>query len=250
MKKMNKIIIYFCFYSFFIAIESLSLSKQINIKAGTFTPLYGTYKKPVEVKSFFIDENPVTNQEFLDFIKLNSDWMKTKAKKIFIDTTYLNHWKGDLELGLNAPPDSPVVNVSWYAAKAYCSFYEKRLPTVNEWEYVASRSIPGHDIKKVILDWYSIPTPNVLPSIKVGLKNSTGVSSMHGLIWEWTIDFNSTMVTGESRADGSLDKTLFCGSGSSNASDKTDYAAFMRFGFRSSLKANYTIANLGFRCAK
>ena len=29
-----------------------------------------------------------------------------------------------------------------------------------------------------------------------------------------------------------------------------DYAAFMRYGFRSSLKAPYTLANLGFRGAK
>lgn len=222
----------------------------IKIKAGSFTPLYGTYKKPVKIKSFYLDETPVTNQEFLDFIKTHPEWSKTQAKKLFIDTTYLTHWKGDLELGPKAPAESPVVNVSWYAAKAYCVSQGKRLPTVNEWEYVASRKIPGHDIKKIILDWYSIPTPEILPSVTVGLKNSTGVSSMHGLIWEWTLDFNSTMVTGESRADGSLDKTLFCGSGSANAADKTDYAAFMRFGFRSSLKANYTIANLGFRCAK
>lgn len=250
MFKVNRIVHTIITLSTLFSLTSLSSTKLISIKSGTFTPLYGTYKKPVKVKSFLIDETPVTNQEFLEFIKTNSEWMKTKAKKIFIDTTYLNHWKGEEELGPMAPPDSPIVNISWYAAKAYCNSKGKRLPTVNEWEYVASRKIPGHDIKKVILDWYAIPTPEVLPSIKVGLINSSGVSSMHGLIWEWTLDFNSSMVTGESRADGSLDKTLFCGSGSSNAADKTDYAAFMRFGLRSSLKANYTIANLGFRCAK
>jgi formylglycine-generating enzyme required for sulfatase activity len=222
----------------------------ISIKGGVFTPLYGSYKKPTQVRSFLMDENPVTNQEFLEFVKSHPEWQKSKAKKIFIDQTYLGHWSSELELGPKAIRDGPVVNISWFAAKAFCDSEQKRLPTVNEWEFVASRKIPGHDIRKIILDWYAIPTPEVLPPISKGLRNSSGVSNMHGLIWEWTLDFNSTMVTGESRADASLDKTLFCGSGSSGAADKMDYAAFMRFGFRTSLKANYTIGNLGFRCAR
>lgn len=225
-------------------------SKLIKIKSGKFIPLYGTLKKPVKVSEFWMDETPVTNKEFLEFTQNFPEWNRLKIKKLFVDNNYLSHWLSNTELGAKAPPDSPVVFVSWYAAKAYCSSKGKRLPSVNEWEYVASRKIPGHDIKKIILDWYSIPNPEVLPSVTMGLKNSSGVSSMHGLIWEWTLDFNSAMVTGESRADGSLDKTFFCGSGSSGAADKSDYAAFLRFGFRSSLKANYTIANLGFRCVK
>ena len=108
----------------------------------------------------------------------------------------------------------------------------------------------GADVRQVILDWYSIPTPHVLPPVRSGYKNANGVFSLHGLIWEWTLDFNSAMVTGESRADGSLDKSLFCGAGSASAADKSDYAAFLRFGFRSSLKARYAVNNLGFRCVK
>ncbi len=241
---------------FFLVISSFlcesARANLIKVKGGTFTPLYGSQKKPVTVKSFFIDENPVTNQEFLEFLKAEPLWQRTpmKSKTILIESTYLSHWKGDLELGPKAPPDSPVVFISWHAAKAYCSFKGLRMPTINEWEFVASQAIPGHDTKKIILDWYSVPTPEILPSVKVGFKNTTGVSNLHGLIWEWTLDFNSAMVTGESRADGSLDKAFYCGSGSANAADKSDYAAFLRFGFRSSLKANYAVANLGFRCAK
>ena len=225
-------------------------SSVLKIKGGTFTPLYGSSKKKVRIPAFNIDEWPVTNAQFLEFTNKYPQWQKSSVKSIFADSTYLQHWKSDTELGPKALPEGPVVFVSWYAAIHFCEVRGMRLPTVNEWEYVASRPIPGEDIRKVILDWYSIPTPEVLPSVKVGLKNSSGATSMHGLIWEWTGDFNSTMVTGESRADGSLDKTLFCGSGSSGAADSSDYAAFLRFGMRSSLKAHYTIGNLGFRCAK
>ena len=69
------------------------------------------------------------------------------------------------------------------------------------------------------------------------------------MIWEWTSDFNSAIVTGDARSDTGLERQLFCGAGSLGAKDPSNYPAFMRFGFRSSLKAGYAIHNLGFRCA-
>jgi len=236
--------------SLFLAQHIFAQRKLVLVEGGEFTPLYGTDKKPTKVKNFEMDDFPVTNQEYLVFVKKNSEWRKSMAVKVFIDKAYLQHWKSELELGPKAIESGPVVNISWYAAKAFCENEGKRLPTVNEWEFVASRPIANVDIRKLILDWYSVPTPDVLPEVYRGKKNSLGISSMHGLIWEWTLDFNSTMVTGESRGDGSLDKSLYCGAGSSGAADKSDYAAFMRFAFRSSLKANYSVSNLGFRCVK
>ena len=64
------------------------------------------------------------------------------------------------------------------------------------------------------------------------------------------IFFNSILLTGESRSDVTTDKNLFCGSGSLNASDLMNYAAFIRYAFRGSVKANYAVKNLGFRCVK
>lgn len=241
-----------CLFSISLCFSITSFAKRLSIlvPGGAFTPLYGTNKTPVNLSDFYLDDRPVTNLEFLQFIRIHPEWSRSHVKKIFVDKNYLSHWKADLQLGANSQMEGPVVFVSWYAAKSFCESEGKRLPSVNEWEFVASRPIPGQDVRKIILNWYSVPTPEVLPKVTSGFKNSLGIYSMHGLIWEWTSDFNSTMITGESRADGSLDKTLFCGSGSSNAADKLDYAAFLRFGFRSSLKAPYAIANLGFRCAK
>jgi sulfatase modifying factor 1 len=76
------------------------------------------------------------------------------------------------------------------------------------------------------------------------------VRDLHGLIWEWTSDFNSAIVTGDARGDTGIERQLFCGSGSLGAGDRNAFPAFMRFGFRSSLKASYTVHNLGFRCAR
>ena len=77
-----------------------------------------------------------------------------------------------------------------------------------------------------------------------------GVKDLHGLVWEWTADFNTAMVTGDARNDSGLDRQLFCGAGAQGAKDVSNFPAFMRYGFRSSLKADYCVHNLGFRCAK
>ena len=85
---------------------------------------------------------------------------------------------------------------------------------------------------------------------KSGTANVHGLYNLHGLVWEWTSDFNSALITGDARGDTGIERSLFCGAGSMGASDRSNYPAFMRFGLRSSLKAAYTVHNLGFRCAQ
>ena len=43
---------------------------MVTIGAGSYVPLYGTTdKKPVNIKSFLLDVYPVTNQQYLEFLK-------------------------------------------------------------------------------------------------------------------------------------------------------------------------------------
>ncbi|HRP70471.1 MAG TPA: SUMF1/EgtB/PvdO family nonheme iron enzyme, partial [Turneriella sp.] len=88
------------------------------------------------------------------------------------------------------------------------------------------------------------------PRLGTGLKSPQGVHDLHGLIWEWVDDFNSSTVTGDSRADTDTNSNMFCGATALTGSDLRNYTAYMRYGMRSSLKGNYTGLNLGFRCAK
>ncbi|GAA4445340.1 formylglycine-generating enzyme family protein [Pontibacter saemangeumensis] len=231
---------------------------MVNVKGGTFVPLYGDENGPVEVQSFLLDAYPVTNAEYAAFLEKNPKWNKGEVKKIFADENYLRHWANGQNIGPDAGKisNSPVVNVSWFAAKAYCECQGKRLPTVAEWEYTAlaseTKANAANDDKfyQRSLDWYSQPNPKYLPPVQQGFRNYYGAYGMIGLVWEWTQDFNSALLIGESRSDASLDRQLFCGSGSSGAKDVKNYVAFMRYAFRSSLKANYTVGNLGFRCAQ
>lgn len=236
--------------------EKSSKSKMVLVSSGYYIPLYSKKdEQKQKVNSFYIDAYPVTNEEFLSFVKANEKWRKSNVKKIFADKKYLSHWKSDLELGEGINPKSPVVNISWFAAKAYSEWVGKRLPTTAEWEYTAaaSKTRPdAYDDEKniqAILKWYSERSTKP-GAVGTAEKNYWGVYDMFGLVWEWTSDFNTALVTGESREDASLNTNLFCGSGADNAKDVKNYPAFMRYGFRSSLKGNYTVHNLGFRCAK
>ncbi|GAA4296113.1 formylglycine-generating enzyme family protein [Aestuariibaculum suncheonense] len=225
------------------------------IKGNRYIPLYGRDSTVVEVKDFEMDIYPITNAQFQDFVAKYPKWQKSNALKLFTDKSYLSNWENDFELKSSEKPDSPVTYVSWFAAKAYCECQGKRLPTVDEWEYVAmadenirdARIKP--DYNKQILAWYEAPRTNE-NSIGQHPKNVWGIYDLHGLVWEWTLDFNSVLITGESRKDVDKDSNLFCGSAAVNATDLMNYAAFMRYAIRGSLKAKYSMKNLGFRCVK
>ena len=235
--------------------QKISASAMVKVKGGSYIPLYSKDVQKTEVKSFEMDVYPVTNTDFLVFVKSNPEWKKSKVKSIFADSNYLKQWNSDMTFNNNIA-NSPVVNVSWFAAKKYCECQGKRLPETAEWELAARASETKADASKDagfnqwILNWVTKPNPATLPSVGSTFKNYYGVYDLHGLVWEWTYDFNSALTTGESRGNGSLDNTLFCGGGSFASKDISNYASFMRFAMRSSVKAKYCVANLGFRCVK
>lgn len=237
----------FLFYSM---LGLASSDRMTFIPGGQYLPLYSEKNKQVDVPSFFIDTYPVTNQRFLVFVTKNKKWRRSQIKRIFADDSYLEYWKSDLNFGGAKLSNSPVVRVSWFAANAYCREQKKLLPTVDQWEYVASKDREDESVQSKIKEWYSDPSTKTISPVGSTFKNKLGVYDLYGLVWEWTLDFNTAMVTGESRQDSSLDKNLFCGGGATGATDFKDYSAFMRYAFRSSLKAAYTTSQLGFRCVK
>ena len=224
-----------------------------RVEGGRFVPMYGAGNGgTVAVGSFEMDKVPVTNADFLAFVKQYPRWRKSGAPRLFADVSYLKNWTGDLAF----PPsiaDAPVTNVSWFAAKAYCECQGKRLPTTNEWEFAAMAGYKYKDERRDslfsarILAAYETPKTYLRP-VGQAKPNYWGLHDLNELVWEWTSDFGSVMMSGENRDTDS--RSLFCGAGALNATDLMNYAAFMRYAFRNSIKANYTITNLGFRCAR
>jgi len=230
-------------------------SNMVPIKGGTYIPLYGRDSLKVTISDFLIDVYPVTNQEFLNFVKKTPKWKRSQIKKLFADDNYLSTWISDTELGTNQSLNAPITNISWFVAKDYCECQGKRLPTIDEWEFVAmaNKELPDARVLEsyngYILSWYEKPK-TFNNDIGSTFMNYWKVYDLHGLVWEWTLDFNSVMVSGESRKDVDTDNNLFCGSAAIGATDLMNYAAFMRYAIRGSLKAKYSMKNLGFRCVK
>src|SRR6478609_6350315 len=113
-----------------------------EIPAGIYRPLFvrPDEAKEVPVGAFLVGIHPVTNAEFLEFVRENPKWQRSAVKRLFTDKGYLQHWQGDLDVGgeVTERAQQPVTNVSWFAAKAYCGWKGGRLPTTAEWEMLGA----------------------------------------------------------------------------------------------------------------
>ena len=229
----------------------------ILVEGGILRPFYPASDddKEIKVQSFRIDEKPVTNVQYLDFVRKNTQWRRDKVKKLFVDSYYLRHWKTPSQLN-PGQENQPVTFVSWFAAKAYCESQGKRLPSEYEWEYAAQANATKKDAsqdlkwRQELLNVYSKPAAKVIPNVKQDSPNAFGLFDLHTLVWEWVQDFNGSLLRVDSRDGKDVDKMKFCGASALDANEKEDYPSFIRMAYRSSLKASYSAEYLGFRCAQ
>lgn len=227
---------------------------MVRVAGGVYRPFYPVEgEKPARVVPFDLDIDPVTNGEFLAFVRENPRWRRSRVPRLLAEEAYLSDWRGDLDLGPKADPRRPVTFVSWFAASAYCRSLGKRLPMEAEWE-LAANPYPANDprsraIAEEILRFYSRPRGE-LPRVGTLAPNALGVRGMHGVIWEWVEDFNASLVSADSRQERDRERERFCGGAAVGAEDVKDYATFMRFALRGSLEASYALHHLGFRCAR
>jgi formylglycine-generating enzyme len=233
---------------------------MVALPAGTYRPLYGSPDgPPVAVGAFRLDRDPATRGEYLAFVTANPQWRRGAVKGVFADRrAYLADWRGDLDAGDASDLRRPATGVSWYGARAYCAWRGKRLPTVDEWEYAAAASATRRDAAREpgfvqhVLALYTLrprPLPPVARGPLGGAANAYGVRALHGMAWEWTADFNSVMVSDDSRGVGARDHDLFCASAAIGATDPTNYPAFLRYAVRAGLTGRSATETLGVRCA-
>lgn len=222
------------------------------IPAGRYHPLYADGAPPLPVKAFWIDREPVTRAQFLSFARANPAWLKGVSASA-------------------ASPDRPMTSVTWGAARAYCAARGKRLPTTAEWEYVAAADEKRRDATRdPAFSQRLVALYTTRPEARVGgagerFRNVYGVSALHGVVWEWTSDFDGRSdgeqahaahaagdmdgMAGMGHGTGEHEHMLSCASAAIGASNAGDYAAFMRYQFRAGLTRSSAQQMLGFRCA-
>jgi len=232
-------------------------SRMAMIPAGHYRPLYAaTGAERVAVAAFALDREPVTAGEFLAFVERRPEWRRDRVRRVYADARYLADWPSETDAGSLEVRHRPATQVSWFAARAYCASLGKRLPTVDEWEYVAAASERTTDARsdaafrsRVLALYAGVGKRTSAESF----VNAYGVRAMHGVVWEWTLDFNSVVLDDDSRATGSgadaRDRHLYCASAALNATDPSDYPAFLRQAVRAGLGARSSTSTVGFRCA-
>ena len=236
------------------AAEAAVPAGMARIPGGRYVPLFLNGRPWVEVRSFALDRLPVTRAEYLAFVQASPRWRRGRVARAFADAGYLASWPGALAVGGETDARRAVTEVSWFAARAFCAARGKRLPTVDEWEFAARASETARDASRDraftarLLELYRTPRP-LPPVAGSGFRNVHGVGDLHGVVWEWVGDFNSLLVSDDSRATAGRDHPLFCAAGVVGATDPGNYPAFLRYGFRAGLQGRTTVGSLGFRCA-
>ena len=184
---------------------------------------------------FWLDSGEVTYRAFQTFVLANPDWQKSRIDARWHDGNYLADWNGNTFPQGKA--EAPVVNVSWYAARAYAGWAGKRLPTEAEWEYA------GRGGTRSAYWWGDAFEQG---SLAGAAKHPWGLVGMLGGVWEWTSSLYRTypFVNSDGRNDASAEGPRVIRGGAS-----TSGPAILRSANRNNGVADGSSDLLGFRCA-
>lgn len=236
------------------------VKKMILISGGTF--LMGDEnsnfpdERPahfVTVDSFYMDETPVTYEDFKKYVEAGG----TKSK----------YW----EYETYNQPENPVTGINWYHAVDYCNWRNAiegippvvgyRLPTEAEFEYAARAGLEakrfpwGDEFNPLLANfddergvmkgkWWR------LAKVKDTPPNNYGLYGMSGNVWQWTNDWydpNYYEKSPKNNPTGPATGETKVLRGGSWGSINPDYLRTAKRSYTSPSNYNYDI---GFRCVR
>ncbi|MCG9126511.1 formylglycine-generating enzyme family protein [Candidatus Poribacteria bacterium] len=266
--------------------ESISLQPVIEdsmalIPAGEF--LMGSEdieayndEKPIHtvyIDDFYIDQYPVTNIEYKEFVDANPEWGKSKKwyettrdtisiDKKYHDGDHLKNWKGN---NYRRHCDyHPVTWVSWYGAMAYALWKGKRLPTEAEWEKAARGGLVGQKYpwgnSSIVKHPNSGNFFHYTNKVGQNYENGYGIYDMADNVFEWCIDlwdenYYTHSPYNNPIADGYLvdilqDFTSVITPRVIRGGSSVITPINTRVSYRHRNTPNYTSFHIGFRCVK
>ncbi|KAA3616013.1 MAG: formylglycine-generating enzyme family protein [Calditrichaeota bacterium] len=213
-------------------------------------------EKPVHtvtLSAFYISKYEITNGEFCDFLNENGNQNRFINTWLDIDDPDCLIAKED---GLYQPKpgftNHPVVEVSWYGAKSFCSWKGGRLPTEAEWEFAARGGTEsygflysGSDFAKKVAHYFNNFSTHV-SEVGIKISNEIGTHDMSGNAWEWCADWYKESYYSESDSinpEGPVSGISRVVRGGSWLS----YTNVLRCSARGYYKPEFTDNNYGFR---
>ncbi|MFC1879155.1 SUMF1/EgtB/PvdO family nonheme iron enzyme [Chloroflexota bacterium] len=165
-------------------------------------PLHTVY-----LDAYAIDRYEVTNQQYAEFLNAMGNQSEGGITWIQNESRYVRiHQRGDLWAPDSGYGDHPVIEVTWFGARAFCEWRMARLPTEAEWEKAARGGLEG----------VTFPWGNDMPVCQKGAVNGAifdddagcddsgtepvgsyspnayGLFDMAGNVWEWVADWYSS----------------------------------------------------------
>ncbi len=214
------------------------------------TPVHKVY-----LDAFHIDKYEVTKLQFSEF--LNEEGNQEEGGVSWLDTSdedCLIEYRNGKYQPKPGYENHPVIEVSWYGARAYAKWAGKRLPTEAEWEKAARGGLVGKkypwgdniDSSKANYG------ENVGQTTSVGRypPNNYGLYDMGGNVWEWVSDWydDGYYSSGDSyrnpQGPNYGSERVIRGAGWSHD------ASYLCSAGRSYVSPDDTSNHLGFRCAK
>lgn len=187
-----------------------TLEREYDLQPGTWTMIelapqsnierredfgISQWEDIVEVDEFFIHQHEVTNTQFAAFLNARGNQREGGQPWIRLDDrSGIQKTNNGFEVKMLHDPH-PVVQVTWYAAAAYCKWVGKRLPKDEEWRSACQgkegyiypwgdtfalgrANIKGHQEDRH-------PATSPVGHFPEG-ASPYGAMDMSGNVWEWT----------------------------------------------------------------
>lgn len=166
-----------------------------------FIPFTGGIKNNNKIKSFWITDTCISNYHFLQFIK-NSGYLTRKlwSKEGYNWSRLNNIYKPDNwkyienkwyinNLPIEEVYNYPIEKITYYEAEACANFYDCRLPSEEEWEWVATnrnKTTYPNGIELPLFFEFSCNFSNVESIDGKGCKSLMEMYQLYGNVWEFT----------------------------------------------------------------
>jgi formylglycine-generating enzyme len=227
---------------------------------------WGEFEAPVHevyLDDFYMDETPVTNQQFANFIE-ETKYTTTAETKGFAQGYEHSELKRITGLSWRSyftseRENHPVVLVSWYDANEFAKWAGKRLPTEAEWEKAARGGLHqktyswGDDEPSASSCNFAKETKDFPPTtaVKNFRANDYGLYDMAGNVWNWCSDwFDENYYSQQASNNNPTGAATGITKVRRGASFNIMQTFRLRCANRGAYRPEHYAINIGFRCVK